>query len=90
VVSIGIALGKKVHSYFDVERLKRLAPVQNGGISAALIACICRRYVEFEGTKDEFLRSIRTATTTISLHEREKTDYHYHHSNEDGVFPSAR
>jgi hypothetical protein len=90
VVYIGIALGKKVHSYFDVERLKRLAPVQNGGISAALIACICRRYVEFEGTKDEFLRSIRTATTTISLHEREKTDYHYHHSNEDGVFPSAR
>lgn len=90
VVYIGIALGKKVYSYFDVERLKRLAPVQNGGISAALIASICRSYIEFKGSKDDFLRKIRTCTTTISLHERERTDYHYRYSNEDGVFPSAR
>ena len=55
VVYIGIALGKKVHSYFDVEELKRLAPIQNGGSSAAAIADICRRYIEFEGTRDEFL-----------------------------------
>ena len=55
VVYIGIALGKKVHSYFDVEELKRLAPVQNGGNSAAVIADICRRYIEFKGTRDEFL-----------------------------------
>jgi hypothetical protein len=55
VVYIGIALGKKVHSYFDVDELKRLAPVQNGGTSAATIAELCRRYVEFKGTKDEFL-----------------------------------
>lgn len=55
VVYIGIALGKKVHSYFDVDELRRLAPVQNAGISAANIASICRRYIEFKGTKDEFL-----------------------------------
>src|SRR5579859_4968323 len=55
VVYTGIALGKKVHSYFDVDELRRLSPVQNGGTSAAAIADLCRRYVEFKGTKDEFL-----------------------------------
>jgi hypothetical protein len=59
VVYTGIALGKKVHSYFDVEQLKRLAPVQNGGRSADHIADICRRYIEFEGSKDEFIRKYR-------------------------------
>jgi hypothetical protein len=90
VVYIGIALGKKVHSYFDVEQLKKLAPVQNGGISSASIADLCRRYIEFTGTKEEFLRTTRTATTTISLHERERSDNHYHYSNQEGVFPPAR
>lgn len=42
VVYIGLALGKKVHSYFDVEELNKLAPVQNGGRSAYNIAQICR------------------------------------------------
>lgn len=80
VVYTGIALGKKVHSYFDVDQLKKLAPIQNGGISSATIAGLCRRYIEFKGTKDEFLRTIRTASTTISLHERERSD-HYHYSS---------
>lgn len=60
VVYIGIALGKKVHSYFDVEELKRLAPIQNGGMSAANIAEICRQYIEFGGSRDEFLRRDRS------------------------------
>src|SRR5471030_658804 len=42
VVYIGLALGKKVHSYFDIDKLKKLAPVQNGGMSAYNIAQICR------------------------------------------------
>lgn len=49
VVYVGIALGKKVHSFFDVNELKRLAPLQNGGTSAQNIANVCRAYVEFEG-----------------------------------------
>ena len=89
VVYIGIALGKKVHSYFDVEQLKRLAPIQNGGVSAAAIAALCRRYIEFKGTKEEFLRITRKATTTISVHERERSDNYHHYSDKDGVFPSA-
>jgi hypothetical protein len=89
VVYIGIALGKKVHSYFDVDELRRLAPIQNGGTSAVSIAGICRRYVEFRGTKEEFLRTIRTATPIKSLHERERSD-HYRYSDKEGVVPSAR
>jgi len=56
VVYTGLALGKKVHSYFDLDELKRLAPLQNGGTSAKNIAKICRAYVEFEGKGKDFLR----------------------------------
>ncbi|WP_144909065.1 UDP-N-acetyl glucosamine 2-epimerase [Mucilaginibacter frigoritolerans] len=42
VVYVGLALGKKVHSYFDINDLKRLAPLQNNGKSALRIANICR------------------------------------------------
>lgn len=87
VVYIGIALGKKVHSYFDVEKLKWLAPIQNGGVSAASIAQLCRRYIEFKGPKDEFLRTTRTAITTISVHERESANYH-RRPNPEGIYPS--
>jgi len=55
VVYTGIALGKKVHSYFDVEELKRQAPIQNGGASAKNIAQICSSYINFTGKKEEFL-----------------------------------
>jgi hypothetical protein len=41
VVYVGLALGKKVHSYFDISELKRLAPLQNNGVSALNIAKIC-------------------------------------------------
>jgi len=66
VVYIGIALGKKVHSYFDVDMLKRLAPVQNGGKSAARIADICRQYIEFKGAPGEFLPKVRLPKLQIA------------------------
>lgn len=56
VVYTGIALGKKVYSYFDVEELKRLAPIQNGGTSAKNIAQVCKGYIEFIGKKEDFLK----------------------------------
>jgi len=59
VVYVGIALGKKVHSYFDVEHLKQLTPIQNGGTSASTIAEICRSYVEFKGSRNEFLQTFK-------------------------------
>jgi hypothetical protein len=57
VVYIGLALNKKVHSYFNVEELKRKAPIQNGGRSAAHIAEICRTYIGHSGSLREFLRN---------------------------------
>ena len=40
---VGLALGKEVHSYFDVEELRRLCPIQNGRTSAKNIANVCRQ-----------------------------------------------
>lgn len=54
VVYTGIALGKKVHSWFDVDELQRLMPVQNGGESAVHIAHICRCYLNRQGHKATF------------------------------------
>jgi len=56
VVYTGIALGKKVHSYFDIEKLKGLSPIQNNGSSATSIASICRNYVEYKGELKDFLQ----------------------------------
>jgi len=41
-VYVGLALGKECHSRFDLEQLRRLLPLQNGGTSAATIASVCR------------------------------------------------
>jgi hypothetical protein len=45
VVYLGLALGKKVYSYFDLNQLQELVPVQNGGVSAENIARVCREYL---------------------------------------------
>lgn len=39
---IGLALGKQVHSYFDLDELKRLLPIQNKGQSSRNIAEVCK------------------------------------------------
>lgn len=54
VVYTGMALGKKVHSWFDVDELRRLMPEQNGGSSAAKIAAICRQHLLGTGTLSIF------------------------------------
>lgn len=42
---VGLALGKETYSYFDIDELRQLTPIQNG--SAALnIANVCRRILE--------------------------------------------
>lgn len=41
VAFLGLALNKEVYSYFDIEELCRLMPVQNGGRSGSIIAKIC-------------------------------------------------
>jgi hypothetical protein len=59
VVYVGIALGKKVHSYFNLVQLKQLAPIQNGGMSAKNIAQICRSYIEYNGERKDFLSKFK-------------------------------
>jgi hypothetical protein len=81
VVYTGIALGKKVHSYFDIDKLKQLAPVQNGGSSAANIADLCRRYLEFKGRREDFLERTTIHQNITSLHERLRAKDRYHYSN---------
>ncbi len=50
---VGLALDKEVHSYFDVEELRRLCPIQNGGTSARRIAEVCRALLaQSRGTRD--------------------------------------
>ncbi len=72
VVYTGIALGKKVHSWFDVNELYRLAPLQNGGTSARNIAGICRAYVEFKGSGQEFIQSFPYPSATPVQYYKEK------------------
>ncbi|HVZ71491.1 MAG TPA: hypothetical protein VHJ20_03875 [Polyangia bacterium] len=47
---VGLALGKEVHSYFDVEELRRLCPIQNGRTSARRIADVCRELMGLPAT----------------------------------------
>lgn len=46
VVYVGLALGKEVHSYFDLETLRKLKPIQNRGTSSQRIAQVCYHLVE--------------------------------------------
>ncbi|MHC1783810.1 MAG: hypothetical protein AB9891_13825 [Anaerolineaceae bacterium] len=66
VVFTGLSLGKEVYSYFDIETLKKLLPIQNGGKSAEKIAEVCRRLiytplaeVKWAGAKNKFSRKLR-------------------------------
>jgi len=45
VVYIGLALGKEVYSFFDLNILKALLPIQNGGTSARNIAEVCKNFL---------------------------------------------
>ena len=42
---VGLALGKEVHSAFDIEELRQLLPIQNGGKSAFNIAEVARSLI---------------------------------------------
>ena len=66
-VYVGMALGKKVHSFFDMEELKRQMPIQNGGTSAKKIAKVCRDFLAFEGKKEDFMKSYHFNVTQKEL-----------------------
>lgn len=68
VVYVGIALGKKVYSEFDLEELKRLMPIQNGGISARNIAEVCSSMIEKRTVKNaEFDSSLKLPNLLVNF-----------------------
>lgn len=52
VVYVGMILGKKVYSAFDLEDLNQLIPIQNKGKSAKIIADICLKVLKEEPVKE--------------------------------------
>lgn len=46
VVYTGLALGKEVYSKFDLNQLRRLTPIQNGGTSGKRISEVCREVLQ--------------------------------------------
>lgn len=63
VVYTGIALGKKVHSYFDLDELYKQLPIQNGGSSAYMIAQICKSYLLHTGSLHDLLIQLPKSIT---------------------------
>ena len=62
---VGLALGKEVHSDFDLGQLRRLLPLQNNS-AAAKIAGVCRKLIEQENGATELLRHRRTEALHVS------------------------
>ncbi len=60
VVFVGLALGKKVYSDFDIEVLKKLTPIQNDGTSGKQIAHLCASLIENEPSAVQDSRYIQT------------------------------
>ena len=54
VVYVGLALGKKVYSEFDVENLNKLIPIQNNGTSAYNISEVGRKLLAEERATNIF------------------------------------
>ncbi len=70
VAYVGIALGKKVYSDFDLDMLKKLVPTQNGGISASNIALVAKNLInspsstlQKRSSKDKILKKIKNIKT---------------------------
>ncbi len=45
-IFVGLALGKECYSYFNMDYLRQLIPIQNGGVSGQIIAEYCIRALE--------------------------------------------
>ena len=63
---VGLALGKEVHSYFDVDELRRLCPIQNGRTSARRIADVCRQLLALARAGNDAGQRAAGVTTTVT------------------------
>ncbi len=63
---VALALGKEVYSDLDIPQLKKLMPIQNGGISAQNIASVCSAL-------------INTPLSVLQQRRKEQRTRHLHH-----------
>jgi hypothetical protein len=71
VVYVGLALGKEVHSDFEINELKRLLPIQNNGRSAFNIAQVGHRLLA-ESEKEKVFSMFNNPYKNVTLKERFK------------------
>jgi len=64
---VALALGKEVHTNLNIKELKKLLPIQNGGVSAEYIARICERVLH---TPLQILQAKRKQTQPRLKRER--------------------
>lgn len=63
VVYIGLALGKEVYSDFNIDSLKKMVPLQNGGTSGKIIAQKCENIISTsQNEKPEYLNITEAAS----------------------------
>jgi hypothetical protein len=70
VAYVGLALGKKVYSEFDIEELKQLLPIQNGGKSAHNISNVAKELLKLGS--ERYSTSELEKTRKLSQKLREK------------------
>ena len=70
VVYIGMALGKKVYSDFDLSQLERMVPVQNNGASAKNIAIKARELLREKEARIYYIPKTRLAGKIRMLKKR--------------------
>ncbi len=63
VVYVGLALGKEVYSYFDLNELKKQLPLQNKGTSAKNIAEVGKRLIGVRNPTPETLSKFKAQCT---------------------------
>lgn len=66
VVYVGMALGKEVHSDFNLEDLKLLMPIQNGGVSAYNIAFAGRKLLQEEVLPEKENMKLKTEFSRVT------------------------
>ncbi|PKL83882.1 MAG: hypothetical protein CVV24_02720 [Ignavibacteriae bacterium HGW-Ignavibacteriae-3] len=57
-VYVGIFFGKEVYSYYDINDLKKLLPIQNNGTSAGRIAGLGRHLMDFPDASNEEIHAL--------------------------------
>ncbi|GMU86333.1 MAG: hypothetical protein AMXMBFR48_15750 [Ignavibacteriales bacterium] len=73
VVYVGISLGKEVHSWFNLDELYKLAPLQNNGTSAVHIAQVAEELLQVSSKESELEELEKSSSFKLILKQINKT-----------------